>query len=102
MYIQHRELRKAFLFAWLGQVEALKSAPVVFTYRDLNGEVKSEAMVYSVPHVRVWGLSYRCGNKKCWGLPGDVTSKVKGHNHMQAKFFCLRCQWETEWISRPQ
>ena len=103
VYIQRLEIRKAFLYSWLGQIEALKATPVVLTYRDVDGVVQSEALTYSVPDVRVWGLSHRCGNGECWCLPGDLKSTIKkgtkGANHSQAKFLCFRCKWTTGWVT---
>jgi hypothetical protein len=102
VYIHGKDLRDAFRHAWIGHVEALKTTPVVLTYRDKKDLVKSEVLTYSIPHVRIWGLTYNCGNKTCRRFPGDVTSDHKGSNHDRAKFRCLRCKWKTSWIDRPE
>jgi hypothetical protein len=99
-FIHGKDLKNAFRHAWVN-VEALKTTPVVLTYRDHDDVVKSEALTYSIPHVRMWGLTYGCGIKTCTALPGDVVSDSKGTNHDRAKFRCLRCRSTTKWIHRP-
>lgn len=100
VFIQRRDIRTAFLWSWLGQVEVLRSSPVVLVYRD-GDTTKSEALTYSVRGSRMWGLSHKCGTSGCWNLPGDLRAEVKGTNHSVAKFSCLRCNGKTGWMTRP-
>jgi hypothetical protein len=95
-----RPIFEAVFDAFSSTFQVLNHTPVIVIFRDKKG-IQSRAIVYSIPHVKLWGLDHRCIRPTC-DKPGNIRSKISsGGNHAFGKFSCITCGWNSEWIERP-
>jgi hypothetical protein len=95
-----RPIFEAVFDAFSASFQALNHTPVIVIFKDKTA-IHCRAIVYSVPHVKLWGLDHRCIRPEC-DKPGNIRSKVgNAANHAFGKFSCVACGWHSEWIQRP-
>ena len=87
--------------------DALRHSPVVLMWKERGQDgavnVRSRALTLSVRETRCWGVDLACPGPGCKGSPGDIrTRAVGGANHARAKFYCLKCSWQSDWFKRPE
>jgi hypothetical protein len=95
-----RKIFDAVFDAVTATFHVLNHTPVVVIFKE-NGAIQSRCLVYSIPHVKLWGLDHRCIRPSC-DKPGNIRSKTsRGPNHQYGKFDCISCGWTSKWIERP-
>lgn len=101
IYIYHENI-------WDGIAKAVTSSsnlilvntPVVVIFKDDNGVMQTRCLIYSIGHVKVWGLDHRCIRPGC--PPGNMRCSVgREPNHAAAAIQCSSCKWKSKYHPRP-